>query len=66
MESNPLYPLNYCGLQEHLRNASIPHLSFHSFCRHYKVKIKSVRQWMHRHGLDVTTMRYDATHQACV
>lgn len=66
MEANPpIYPLIIADYKEHLRDASIPHLSFHFFCRHYKVKIKSVRQWMHRHGLDVTTMRYDALFEEC-
>lgn len=65
MEANPVYPLIISDYKEHLRDASIPHLSFHSFCRHYKVKIKSVRQWMYRHGLDVTTMRYDALLEEC-
>ena len=61
----PIYPLIIADYKEHLRDASIPHLSFHFFCRHYKVKIKSVRQWMHCHGLDVTTMRYDALFEEC-
>lgn len=65
MEANPIYPLIIADYKAHLRDASIPHLSFHSFCRQYKVRIKSVRQWMHRHGLDVTTMRYDALLEEC-
>ena len=65
MEANPLYPLIIEDYKDHLRDTSVPHLSFHSFCRQYKVRIKSVRQWMHRHGLDVTTLRYDILLEEC-
>lgn len=65
MEANPLYPSIIEDYKDHLRDSSVPHLSFHSFCRQYKVRIRSVRQWMHRHGLDVTTLRYDVLLEEC-
>lgn len=56
---NPLYPLIIEDYKHHLRAFPESYLSFRSFCQQYHVRLDSVRQWMRRHGIDVSTLYYE-------
>lgn len=59
MHSNPLFPRIIEDYKTHLRSVCDSPLSFQSFCSTYSVAMKSLRQWMRRHGLSVSTLRYE-------
>lgn len=65
MDANLSYPHIIEDYKNHLRNSVDSHLSFESFCLPYHVRVKSVRQWMRRHGLDVSTLYYDVLLERC-
>lgn len=65
MDPNPLFPYVVNEYKNHLRSSSASHLSFQAFCLKYNVRIKSVEQWMHRHGLNVGTLRYEVLLEQC-
>lgn len=56
---NLSYPLIVEDYKHHLRTFPDSYLSFQSFCFPYKVRVESVRQWMRRHGLDLSTLYYE-------
>lgn len=60
MKANPLYPRIVEDYKQYLRSGHVKRISFTGFCRPYNVRLKSVLQWMKRHGTDVTTLRYEA------
>ncbi len=65
MDANLSYPQIIEDYKNHLRDFPDNHLSFESFCLPYHVRVKSVRQWMHRHGLDVSTVYYSVLLEKC-
>ncbi|WP_217932804.1 hypothetical protein, partial [Bacteroides caecimuris] len=65
MNANPLFPYIIEDYKNHLRSHSESHLSFHAFCGKYNVRIASVCQWMRRHGLDISTLRYEVLLENC-
>lgn len=65
MYANLSYPRIIEDYKNHLRNSTDTHSSFESFCLPYHVRVKSVRQWMHRHGLDVGTLYYEVVLEKC-
>lgn len=56
---NLSYPLIVEDYKHHLRSFPDSYLSFQAFCLPYKVRVESVRQWMRRHGLDLSTLYYE-------
>lgn len=65
MDANLSYPHIIEDYKKHLREFTENHLSFESFCLPYHVRVKSVRQWMYRHGLDVSTLYYEVLLEKC-
>lgn len=65
MDANLSYPHIIEDYKNHLRNFTDAHLSFESFCLPYHVRVKSVRQWMRRHGLGVSTLYYEVLLEKC-
>lgn len=56
---NLSYPLIVEDYKHHLRTFPDSYLSFQAFCLPYKVRVESVRQWMRRRGLDLSTLYYE-------
>lgn len=65
MDANLSYPRIIEDYKKHLRDFTDNHLSFESFCLPYHVRVKSVRQWMRRHGLDVSSLYYEVLLEKC-
>lgn len=56
---NLSFPLIVEDYKQHLRSFPDSYLSFQSFCEPYHVRAESVRQWMRRHGIDISTLYYE-------
>ncbi|WP_106830704.1 hypothetical protein [Parabacteroides pacaensis] len=65
MDANLSYPRIIEDYKKHLRDFTNNHLSFESFCLPYHVRVKSVRQWMRCHGLDVSSLYYEVLLEKC-
>lgn len=58
MDANLLFPRIIEDYKNHLRKSPDKYLSFELFCTPYHIRVKSIRQWMRRHSLDVSTLYY--------
>lgn len=58
MRASPSIPQVVEDFRNHLRSSSGHYLSLETFCRPYHVNVKSVRQWLYRHGQDVGSLFY--------
>lgn len=56
---NLSFPLIIEDYKHHLRSFPESYLSFQSFCEPYHVRVESVRQWMRRHGIDLSVLYYE-------
>lgn len=56
---NLSFPLIIEDYKHHLRSFPDSYLSFQSFCEPYHVRVDSVRQWMRRHGIDLSALYYE-------
>lgn len=65
MDANLAFPRVVEDYKNHLRECPLYHLSIESFCLSYDVRVASVRQWMRRHGLDVSTLYYEVLLEKC-
>jgi hypothetical protein len=60
MKAHPLFPLIIADYKVYLRTVVHNRVSFHAFSDRYHVNIKCLSQWMRRHGLSVSLLRYEA------
>jgi hypothetical protein len=60
MKAHPLFPLIIEDYKVYLRTVVHNRVSFQAFSDRYHVNIKCLSQWMRRHGLSVSLLRYEA------
>lgn len=59
MNANLTFPTIIDDYKNHLRKFPENYLSFESFCQPYHIRVATLRQWMHRRGLDLSTLYYE-------
>lgn len=65
MEAHLLFSHTVEAYSAYLRDSSVKHITFQSFCRKGHVDGKGIRQWMSRHGISLETIRYEILQEQC-
>lgn len=65
MEPNPSFSRILEEYRSYLRRDAIEHVSLNKFCKERHSDPKSVTQWMRRHGITASTLKYEALFEKC-